>query len=201
MQLEDAIVQFLGATALWSTQWFNKIKFHVWVHLPRHIKRFGPAILFATETMESYNLVIRLRSVHSPRQAPSVDIARSFIHVHIVRHLVSGGLLPDPSFEGDKRRTAGTQVLALADDLQFQTFMLMKGVVSTEKHEGMLKGENERHILTHILWIRVFCTSRKRCRLYMARYQSLTCTWSEYQSAIDHRESSSALSICGTEER
>lgn len=93
MQLEDAIVQFLGA---------------------RHIKRFGPAILFAT------------------RQAPSVDIARSFIHVHIVRHLVSGGLLPDPSFEGDKRRTAGTQVLALADDFGLGYFVpLASGAACT----------------------------------------------------------------------
>jgi hypothetical protein len=55
------------------------------------VRRFGPAILYATEGFESYNAVIRLRSVHSSRQAPSKDIAESFSHLHAVRHLICGG--------------------------------------------------------------------------------------------------------------
>ncbi|KAI0696470.1 hypothetical protein C8T65DRAFT_535376, partial [Cerioporus squamosus] len=74
-------------------QWFNKPKFHLFVHLLNHIRRFGPAILYSTETFESYNLVIRLRSVNSNKHAPSLDIAQSFSHMHAVRHLVSGGYI------------------------------------------------------------------------------------------------------------
>ncbi|KAL1713293.1 hypothetical protein EV715DRAFT_182616, partial [Schizophyllum commune] len=86
---------FLACTALWSKSWFNKPKFHLLLHLPRHIRRFGPAILFATESFESYNAVIRLRSVHSNRHAPSHDIAMQFSHLHAVRHLLSGGVYFD----------------------------------------------------------------------------------------------------------
>ncbi|KAJ7697713.1 hypothetical protein B0H17DRAFT_831191, partial [Mycena rosella] len=89
--LNHAVSDFLSATALWNTQWFNKPKFHLFVHLVEHIRRFGPLILYATESFESFNLVIRLRSIHSTKHAPSLDIATAFSHLHAVRHLVSGG--------------------------------------------------------------------------------------------------------------
>ncbi|KAI0669224.1 hypothetical protein C8Q78DRAFT_1042302 [Trametes maxima] len=124
--LKDAIADFLAATALWNTQWFNKTKFHLFVHVLTHILRFGPAILFATETFESYNLVIRLRSVNSNKHAPSLDIARSFSHLHAVRHLVSGGYverdeegLPIPP------RQAGDGVRTLLHDREFLELMSM----------------------------------------------------------------------------
>ena len=91
-QLEDAIQRFLAATVEWSPRWCNKPKFHLLVHLPSHIRHFGPATLFATETFESYNAVIRAKSVHSNRQAPSCDIAIAFAHSNRIRHLLSGGL-------------------------------------------------------------------------------------------------------------
>ncbi|KAL1658383.1 hypothetical protein GGF50DRAFT_67362 [Schizophyllum commune] len=90
--LEGAIDDFLACTALWSIRWFNKPKFHILLHLPLHIRRFGPAILFATEAFESYNAVIRLRSINSNRHAPGHDIAHRFSHLHAVRHLLSGGI-------------------------------------------------------------------------------------------------------------
>ncbi|KZT64474.1 hypothetical protein DAEQUDRAFT_646865, partial [Daedalea quercina L-15889] len=89
--LENSVYDFLAATALWTTHWFNKPKFHLFLHLALHIKRFGPAILCSTEGFESYNFVIRLRSIHSNRHAPSKDIAEAFSFLHAVRHLVSGG--------------------------------------------------------------------------------------------------------------
>ncbi|KAF9551916.1 hypothetical protein CPC08DRAFT_745018 [Agrocybe pediades] len=49
--LEKEIHNFLIRTARWSTAWFNKAKFHVILHLPDHVRCFGPAILFATEVM------------------------------------------------------------------------------------------------------------------------------------------------------
>ncbi|KAJ7842912.1 hypothetical protein B0H13DRAFT_2364971 [Mycena leptocephala] len=43
-----------------------------------HIRRFGPAILFDTKAFESFNAIIRVKSVHSNRHAPSQDIAKAF---------------------------------------------------------------------------------------------------------------------------
>lgn len=89
---------FLAKTAQWSVNWFNKSKFHIGLHLPGHIKHFGPAILFATEAFESFNAVIRAKSIHSNRKAPSHDIAIAFAHSSRIRHLLSGGpfkLRPD----------------------------------------------------------------------------------------------------------
>ncbi|KAJ8487998.1 hypothetical protein ONZ45_g14118 [Pleurotus djamor] len=93
--LKAEIDHFLLCTAQWTTRWFNKPKFHILLHLPEHIRRFGPAILFATEAFESYNAVIRAKSVHSNRHAPSRDIARAFAQGNRIRHLLSGGFFPD----------------------------------------------------------------------------------------------------------
>ncbi|KAJ6474054.1 hypothetical protein C8R47DRAFT_1076489 [Mycena vitilis] len=78
--------------ARWTNRWFNKPKFHIILHLPAHIRRFGPAILFATEAFESFNAIIRAKSVHSNRHAPSRDIALAFAQGNRIRHLLSGGL-------------------------------------------------------------------------------------------------------------
>ncbi|KAK7059475.1 hypothetical protein R3P38DRAFT_3303396 [Favolaschia claudopus] len=71
-------------------------QFHIILHLPAHIRRFGPAILFATEAFESFNAIIhyiiRAKSVHSNRHAPSRDIALAFAQGNRIRHLLSGGL-------------------------------------------------------------------------------------------------------------
>jgi hypothetical protein len=107
--LQTAIDDFLNCAAKWSTQWFNKPKFHILLHLPEHIRRFGPAILFATEVFESFNAVIRQKCVHSNRQAPSKDAGTSFAKGNRVRHMMSGGWFEvkegDPSYnrEGETR--------------------------------------------------------------------------------------------------
>jgi hypothetical protein len=90
--LNTEIEGFLLRTALWTNQWFNKPKFHIFVHLTCHIRRFGPAILFATEAFESFNAIIRAKSIHSNRQAPSRDIALAFAQANRIRHLLSGGM-------------------------------------------------------------------------------------------------------------
>ena len=90
--LEEEIEGFLLRTARWTSQWFNKPKVHIFIHLPSHIRRFGPAILFATEAFESFDAVIRrAKSIHSNRQAPSRDIGRAFAQGNRMRHLLSGG--------------------------------------------------------------------------------------------------------------
>jgi len=73
-------------------------KFHIILHLPKHIRRFGPAMLFATEAFESFNAVIHAKSVHSNRQAPSCDIALEFAQGNRVRHLLSSGYFLSAGF-------------------------------------------------------------------------------------------------------
>ncbi|KAJ7797935.1 hypothetical protein B0H14DRAFT_2618391 [Mycena olivaceomarginata] len=132
--LEAAVFDFMTATALWNTQWFNKPKFHLFVHLTDHIRRFGPLILYATESFESFNLVIRLRSIHSSKHAPSLDIATAFSHLHAVRHLVSGGyVLEDENGNHIAPRQAGPEVLALLNDEEFLGYMSMTGLSNTNK--------------------------------------------------------------------
>src|ERR1700735_5106499 len=89
--LDHEIKHFLLCAARWTTRWFNKPKFHIFLHLTEHIRCFGPAILFATEAFESFNAIIRAKSVHSNRQAPSWDIGRAFAQGNHMRHLLSGG--------------------------------------------------------------------------------------------------------------
>ncbi|TFK70456.1 hypothetical protein BDN72DRAFT_838978 [Pluteus cervinus] len=134
--LQHAIDDFLASTALWNTQWFNKPKFHILIHMVDHIKRFGPAVLTATESFESYNFVIRTRSVHSNRQAPSMDIASSFNHMHIVRHLISGGWIThDHNGPLSEPRCAGDAILALTKDEMFVKLMGMTSLFPTN-HAG-----------------------------------------------------------------
>ncbi|KAJ7469074.1 hypothetical protein FB451DRAFT_1177070 [Mycena latifolia] len=136
-KLNHAIFDFLCATALWNAQWFNKPKFHLFVHLAEHIHRFGPLILYATESFESFNLAIRLRSIHSSKHAPSLDIATAFSHLHAVRHLVSGGyVLEDEDGDSIPPRQAGAEVLALLEDEQFLKFMSMDGLKAESKAVG-----------------------------------------------------------------
>jgi hypothetical protein len=98
--LDHEIKHFLLCAARWTTRWFNKPKFHIFLHLTDHMRRFGPAILFATEAFESFNAIIRPKSVHSNRHAPSRDIAQAFAQGNRIRHLLSGGFfnfqLPPP---------------------------------------------------------------------------------------------------------
>ncbi|KAI0782792.1 hypothetical protein C8Q75DRAFT_795782 [Abortiporus biennis] len=128
--LESAIDYFLNCTARWTPRWFNKPKFHIIQHLPPHVRRFGPAPLFATEAFESFNAVIRSQSVHSNRQAPSRDIGRGLAQCNRTRHLLSGGhFMPcsqaerkafsqsrtQPFSDNEKDwHTAGPRALALA---------------------------------------------------------------------------------------
>ena len=131
-RLKDAIDDFLAATALWTTQWFNKPKFHLFAHLLDHILRFGPATLYSTEAFGSYNFVIRLCSVNLNKYAPSLDIARSFSHLHAVRHLLSGGYVT-LNEEGGKIAPCqpGAAVRELMQDEELHGLMSMNGCFET----------------------------------------------------------------------
>ncbi|KAJ7867689.1 hypothetical protein B0H14DRAFT_3587901 [Mycena olivaceomarginata] len=68
-----------------------KIKLHLLAHIPDDIRRFGPAIRFATEIYEAYNGVFRLCSIYSNHRAPSRDISLKFASMSRVKHYLSGG--------------------------------------------------------------------------------------------------------------
>ncbi|KAG6808386.1 hypothetical protein H0H92_004302, partial [Tricholoma furcatifolium] len=90
-QMKRAIDAFLDCTCRMTPRWFNKPKFHIVLHLPEHVRRFGPAMLFATEGFESFNAIIRSASIHSNRHAPSRDIAQRMAKGNRIRHMLSGG--------------------------------------------------------------------------------------------------------------
>lgn len=154
------IKTFLEVTALWNPDWFNKPKFHVILHLPTHIRRFGPAILYATETFESYNHVIRTRSIHSNRHAPSLDIATAFSHMHAVRHLISGGWFKwsRDGVEPGQMMTAGLGVQALREDKVLMRLMGMTGLpaIASEKREYHIKCDRNRGVFTLIIGSQAF---------------------------------------------
>ncbi|KAJ3896974.1 hypothetical protein F5879DRAFT_764851, partial [Lentinula edodes] len=63
----------------------------------------------ATEGFESFNAIIRARSVHSNRHAPSKDIAHAMARSNRVRHLLNGGsfwtkILADTTRSASKKR-------------------------------------------------------------------------------------------------
>ncbi|KAJ7772761.1 hypothetical protein B0H14DRAFT_3589979 [Mycena olivaceomarginata] len=69
----------------------TKYKLHVLPHLPEDVRRFGPAILFATEGFECWNAIFRLCSVLSNHQSPSHDIGVTLADMERFKHQVSGG--------------------------------------------------------------------------------------------------------------
>ncbi|OSD07688.1 hypothetical protein PYCCODRAFT_1358054, partial [Trametes coccinea BRFM310] len=115
--IQGAIDRFLDATCRLTPRWFNKPKFHILLHLPAHIARFGPPMLFATEGFESFNAVIRSFSIHSNHQAPSRDIANGMAHHNRIRHLLSGGFICVPRVhEGRSDEPLDTTTAQIAED-------------------------------------------------------------------------------------
>lgn len=126
-ELETAICKFLKATTLWNITWFNKPKFHLLLHLPENIRRFGPTVFFATEGFESYNAVICSKSVHSNHVSISRDIGRTLSYVAAIRHLVSGGLIrKDPFNHASGWVQAGHRVCKFIHDPLYKRLMGME---------------------------------------------------------------------------
>lgn len=62
-ELEKTIDYFLDCTCRLTPRWFNKPKFHVLLHLPQHIRRFGPAMLFATRA-SNHSMLLYVRGAY-----------------------------------------------------------------------------------------------------------------------------------------
>ncbi|TPX58608.1 hypothetical protein PhCBS80983_g02992 [Powellomyces hirtus] len=95
-QLEAATDAFFAAVASFSIRLFKKTKYHIFHHLVQDVCCFGLPRHYHTETSERFNHAIRSQSVHSNRQAPSLDIASGFSLLATMSHVVSGGILLAP---------------------------------------------------------------------------------------------------------
>ncbi|KAJ7333486.1 hypothetical protein DFH08DRAFT_925944 [Mycena albidolilacea] len=92
-QLNIVVANLLDAfDAVYPLRILVKIKLHLLAHIPDDIRRFGPAIRFATEIYEAFNGVFRLCSIYSNRLAPSRDISQKFASMDRV-------LQSDPVFQ------------------------------------------------------------------------------------------------------
>lgn len=93
--LADLKVLINNVLDIWALIDPNRIickpKLHALPHILEDIRRFGPALLFATEIFECFNSVFRLCSILSNRQSPSRDIATTFAGMERFKHQVSGG--------------------------------------------------------------------------------------------------------------
>jgi hypothetical protein len=92
-ELRARIDIFLWHIVNMSARWVNKPKFHMLIHLPKSIERFGPACLFATENFESFNSVLRTASIHSNRLRPGRDLGVSFLDYQALRLVLSNARL------------------------------------------------------------------------------------------------------------
>jgi hypothetical protein len=113
-QLKVLIGRFLNQLISLNAQWTNKPKFHMLLHLVHSIERLGPAILFATQKLESFNRVTRDASVHSNNQSPSRDIAITSTTHRLLRILFSGSNFFDEELGGTFR--AGPKVRELFEN-------------------------------------------------------------------------------------
>lgn len=68
-----------------------KRKFHLLLHAPQHIERFGPLINCCTESEEAFNSKVRLNTLFQNRQALSRDTATQFATYTGLRHVFMGG--------------------------------------------------------------------------------------------------------------
>jgi hypothetical protein len=90
-RLEFAVEDFTLSLVHCNARWVNMRKLHYLRHLGENIRRFGPALNFATEKFESFHGILRQQATHSNRQAPSRDIAEAFANRACLRFLCSGG--------------------------------------------------------------------------------------------------------------
>ncbi|KAH9808338.1 hypothetical protein DFH28DRAFT_910296, partial [Melampsora americana] len=88
--LDILISRFLKHLVSLNARWVNKPKFHMLIHLQDSIQRFGPASLFATKKLESFNGVVRHASIHSNHQSPGSDIANTSNTRQMFRVFASG---------------------------------------------------------------------------------------------------------------
>ncbi|KAH9821040.1 hypothetical protein DFH28DRAFT_1190561 [Melampsora americana] len=97
--LEILISRFLKNLVSLNARWVNKPKFHMLIHLQDSIQQFGPASLFATEKLQSFNGVVRHASVHSNHQSPGSDIANTSNTRQMFRVFASGSSFFDKDLQ------------------------------------------------------------------------------------------------------
>ncbi|KAL0565664.1 hypothetical protein V5O48_016353 [Marasmius crinis-equi] len=121
----------------------TKIKLHMLVHLPSHIRRRGPAVRFSTEIFEAYNAVFRLCSVLSNHQAASRDISRKMADMDRIKHILTGGYWQNAE---DQWVAAGPDVRSLLSSMPILQRHLgwTPPRASTDSDVGMVRAEAPR---------------------------------------------------------
>ncbi|KAI9103448.1 hypothetical protein DFS34DRAFT_576687, partial [Phlyctochytrium arcticum] len=84
VDLQRAITALFAAVCDIDHKIFSRRKYHALVHLTEDVRRFGPAVLFATETFESFNPIVRVQLAHTNRHAPSKDVSSRFARARTV---------------------------------------------------------------------------------------------------------------------
>ncbi|KAI9104935.1 hypothetical protein DFS34DRAFT_590034 [Phlyctochytrium arcticum] len=117
VDLQRAITALFAAVCDIDHKIFSRRKYHALVHLTEDVRRFGPAVLFATEKFESFNPIVRVQLAHTNRHAPSKDVSSRFARARTVRHLISGGYWQ----EGSRYVNGGPKLLDLFKDETVQS--------------------------------------------------------------------------------
>ncbi|PLW17834.1 hypothetical protein PCANC_15566 [Puccinia coronata f. sp. avenae] len=102
---------FLWNSIHHSAQWVNKPKFHMLLHLPESILRFGPASLFSTGNFESFNGLLRKAFVYSNRLHPGRDLALTFLNFEAHCLILLGSCIWNPQTHANT--IAGNDVVHL----------------------------------------------------------------------------------------
>ncbi|KAI0027254.1 hypothetical protein K488DRAFT_62120 [Vararia minispora EC-137] len=94
--LDTAVNNYLDKWAdLDPRRIITKIKLRTLLYAHDDIKRFGPSILYSTETFECYNSVFRKCSILFNHLSPSRDIAATISDMERFKHMISGGWWKD----------------------------------------------------------------------------------------------------------
>ncbi|KAJ3287893.1 hypothetical protein HK104_008416, partial [Borealophlyctis nickersoniae] len=139
VDLTRAIDDFLESIVIVNFDWLLKPKFHLLRHPPLCVRRFGPAILFAAESFEKFNSVIRQRGVNSNRMSPSRYIATSFAIDKRLRHIMSGGWYTSERGQQNMRQ-AGAKVTDILQRPEIQDLLGMQPVDEEQCAVGSVKG-------------------------------------------------------------
>ncbi|EHS64512.1 uncharacterized protein PGTG_20974 [Puccinia graminis f. sp. tritici CRL 75-36-700-3] len=128
-----------------TSQWVNKPKIHMLLHLAESIRRFGPASLCSTEKFESYNGVLRKASVHSNKQAPGRDVAISFESYASLRFILSEGVIYDHT-TGCEREIGPNVTSFFAENKSIQLAMRYNAQSSREAESSVYPKKTLRRL-------------------------------------------------------
>ncbi|KAF7773556.1 hypothetical protein Agabi119p4_5723 [Agaricus bisporus var. burnettii] len=122
-----------------------KLKLHLLAHLARDIERFGPAILYSTESFEGWNSVFRTCSILSNHHSPSRDIADTLAGMECFKHVVSGGWWKGTSEHAKYVRAGKGIIQCFTEDSQLRRRLGLTD--SVNYHPGSITTSNSESVV------------------------------------------------------